>query len=261
MIRESLYFTFDGISSEEFGILNIEIAGSGLMQEPFLAERDIKESRVRGKDKSYYVEVDRKPFEFDLTFAFEDSYDSDKIREVANWLDVDYYKPLIFSENMERIFYAMPLSTSELNHNGMSEGYITIKFRCNSPYSYSPLYETEVYDYSTNTVSGTVLYYDNLGDTKLKPELWVQILEAGGSFKIVNNSNNGAIFELTSLALNETIYIDNENENIETDIPNTYRYDNMTGYNFFELVEGKNQLVIYGKVKVQFRHQFKTKQG
>lgn len=63
-----------------------------------------------------------------------------------------------------------------------------------------------------------------------------------------------------SLLKDETIYIDNENEYIETDLEDTYRYNEFND-NFLKLVRGKNILKISGKCKIKFRYYFRTIQG
>jgi predicted phage tail component-like protein len=134
MIRESLYFTFAGRKSSDYGIMNVSIA-AGLYEESFMANRTIKEIYIRGKDNPYHQEVAREPKSFQVTFAFEDTWDDDLINEVARWLDVEYYQPLIFSEEQEKVYYVMPVNDSTITHNGLKQGYLTLTFRCESPYS------------------------------------------------------------------------------------------------------------------------------
>lgn len=141
-MKEGLDFSYDGIKSSDMGLLHVHISG-GLFEEQFVADKTIHESKVRGNDKPYFQSVERSPLVFSLQFAFEDKYDHEKIRQVARWLDQDYYKPFFTVDNPERIFYCMLHSSSSLIHNGAKEGYIEIEMRCDSPYSYSPQYVSE----------------------------------------------------------------------------------------------------------------------
>ena len=143
---ESTDFYYNGIYSVDMGIINCKI-DSGLFEEPFLAEREIQEISIRGNDRPYFQGVRRAPLTFSLTFAFEDYYDEFKIREVARWLDQDYYRPFYTTSNPERIFYCMLYSDSKLLHNGLREGYVQIQMRCDSPYAYSPQYVSKVYEW------------------------------------------------------------------------------------------------------------------
>lgn len=148
-MKEGLEFSYDGIKSSDMGLLNVQFSG-GLFEEPFVAEKEIHEIKVRGNDKPYFQSVEHSPLVFSLQFAFEDQYDHEKIRQVARWLDQDYYKPFFTTDNPERIFYCMLHSSSSLIHNGAKEGYVEVEMRCDSPYSYSPQYITEWYEIRNN---------------------------------------------------------------------------------------------------------------
>lgn len=144
-MKEGLEFSYDGIKSSDMGLINVKFS-DGLFEESFVAEKEIHEIKIRGRDKPYFQGVERSPLIFSLEFAFEDYYDHEKIRQVARWLDQDYYKPFFTTDNPDRIFYCMLHSSSTLLHNGLKQGYIEIEFRCDSPYSYSPQYQTEWYE-------------------------------------------------------------------------------------------------------------------
>ena len=60
MIKESLYFSFAGRKSSEFGITNVSIQ-SGLFEEPFIGSRSIRETTVRGNPRPYFTEVETSP--------------------------------------------------------------------------------------------------------------------------------------------------------------------------------------------------------
>jgi predicted phage tail component-like protein len=256
-IMESIDFNYNGRYSSEFGIWNVTLS-TGMYQEAFVASRSIKEIKVRGNNKPYFQGIEYEPLALKLSFAFQDTWDEEKIREVARWLMQDYYKPLYFSDNPDRIFYCMPIEESQLVHNGLKQGYVELTMRCDSPYTYSPVYAPAIIDLSSNP-SGTLYKFTNNGDVICKPEIWINKIGAG-DFRIVNTTNMNAEFKFTALANNETVYIDNEREYIETDIANTYRYSNFNN-GYLELVRGVNNLMIYGTAKINFRYQFKTLQG
>ncbi|OPH47570.1 phage tail protein [Paenibacillus ferrarius] len=151
---EGTNFSFDGKYSVNYGLLNCKIGG-GLFDEQFVANKDIKETRVRGKDKPYLQEVVRAPLEFSLTFAFEDNYDESKIREVARWLDTDYYAPFFTDSNTERVFYCMLVSDSKLLHNGLKQGYVELTFRCDGPFSYSRSFVSKTYEWHDSPLTIT----------------------------------------------------------------------------------------------------------
>ncbi|MCM3274161.1 distal tail protein Dit [Paenibacillus elgii] len=145
-MKEGIDFYYDGVYSLDMGLINCKV-DSGFFEEPFLSQREIHEVSVRGRDKPYFQGVKRSPLSFSLTFAFVDYYDEEKIRAVARWLNSNTYKPFYTSDNPERIFYCMLESESTLLHNGLKQGYVNVKFRCDSPYSYSPVYTSKLYEW------------------------------------------------------------------------------------------------------------------
>lgn len=257
-IMESVNFNYDGKYSSDFGIYNVTL-DNGLFQESFLSKRNIVETKVRGNPKPYFHSIEYEPLTFKLTFAFQDTWNDDLIRNVARWLGGQtFYKPLWFAEHPDRIFYCILSDDSNLVHNGLQQGYVTLTMRCDSPYSYSPLFTDSEIDLSTNTASGTVIQFTNRGDIICKPEISIKVVTAG-DIRIVNNTTSKE-FKFTGLQTNENIYVDNEREYISTDIPLTYRYTNFNN-NYLEMTTGVNQLTVYGQCKIQLRYQFKLLQG
>lgn len=251
--KESLYFNYAGQWSSEFGIVNVNMS-DGMYQEQFVANRSIVEQKVKGNPNPYLFRVDEEPLEFELTFAFEETYDEKKIREVIQWLYQDYYQPLYFSEEFDKIYYCMPVNDSSITHNGLKEGYVTLKMRCNSPYLYSPIYMTDVYDLSESK-GKTRVVLRNTGDVTTMPE--ISLTKIGdGKVTFINHSDHGRIFELINLKDKEDIYVNCEKELIETSRMGVYRYDSMIG-DVPALLYGDNHFEIEGNCKVRFRYQNK----
>lgn len=255
---EGLYFNYDGINSQDMGLYNVKV-DSGLFEEPFLADRTIIETKIARRDTPYFHAVEREPYRFEVSFFFEDTYDSDKIRAVARWLNQDYYKPFYTSDNPNRIYYCMPEQSSSLIHNGLKQGYITLTMRCDSPYAYSPIYLSEKFTVQ-NGDTPTVIMLDNLGDVNIYPEMWIYKDNTDGDVSIINTTNGNAETIIYNVYNNETVYIDNENEHIESDIPDLYRYDTFN-HVYLELVRGTNILHVTGGCEIQFRYQYKLLQG
>ncbi|QSF43554.1 distal tail protein Dit [Paenibacillus tianjinensis] len=148
-IRDSLYFSFAGKKSINYGIYNVNI-DSGMQEETFAPTAEIVEETIKGRDKPYFQRLKREPLKFSVNFAFEDTWDTQKIREVAQWLtSPEYYQELYFTNeqgnNPERIFYAMVVDDSTLVHNSLKQGYVKLTFRCDSPYSYTPITTSREY--------------------------------------------------------------------------------------------------------------------
>jgi predicted phage tail component-like protein len=270
-ISQCLYFTYDNVNFyEQFGIINVNI-DSGLYDESFIANRNLMEQKIRGNPIPYFQEIKDEPLEFKLSFAFSDSFDDDKIRSVARSLKKDYYAPLVFSDNPERIFYAICVDNPRLIHTGSGTGNITLNFRCNSPYAYSSVYTSSIYDTDTTADSSffatlfltptfsplgvTNITLVNNGDLSMRPIIYAKLL-ASDTFSIINLSNGGQQISFSGIAIGETITIDCQNEEIESDISTTtYRINNMTG-EFLEIIRGNNILQVIGNIQLQFKYEY-----
>jgi len=257
-LKETTDFYYDGIFSVDMGLLNCQVS-TGLYEETFLAEKNINEISIRGNDIPYFQGVTRSPLTLNLQFAFENTWEEDIIRSIARWLNQDYYKPFYTTSNVNRIFYCMYNGSVDLLHNGLKQGYLNIQMRCNSPYSYSPTYTSPVYDYSTNTVDGTVLQFTNSGDIDIYPE--ISIIKVGnGDVSIINQTNGNQEFKFTGLLDGEEVYINCEKQIIETTLPNEFRYESFND-TYLQLKYGTNNLLIKGNCKIQMRYQFRTLAG
>lgn len=253
MITESLHFTFDGINSHEaFGIMNVNVNSGGLLQEAFLPRRSVLKSTIRG-GKTYFHDIEQSNLSFSVSFVFKDSFDEEQIRAVARWLNVDYYKPLIFSEQPDRIYYAIPVEDSQLIHNGLKQGYLQLTFSCSHPWSFSPAYTTQVHDLADNTAEGTEIIIANNGDLTTYPIISVTVL-SGNTFSVLNKTTGKSI-AFNNMTEDESIRIDCENQDIVSDLPGAYRFEDMEG-EYIALVRGNNRLQVYGNISIQFKYEF-----
>ncbi|MEL3959407.1 phage tail domain-containing protein [Caldifermentibacillus hisashii] len=256
---ESTSFLYDNIHSSDMGVINCKV-DSGLFDEGFLPSRTIIEEKIAGREKPYFTGFEYEPFEFSMTLFFEDGMSKNKRRSVARWLLPVYYKPLIFDSNPSRMFYCMYHGDSRLLHNGLEQGYVTITMRCDSPFSYTQYYSTDIYDLSNNTINGTEISIKNYGDDICKPDIYIEKVD-DGDISIINYSDSGREFKITNILDGDILNIDNENEQIETDISGSFNYKNHNNIYLRLLPYSQNRLKIYGKCKIQFKYQFKLFQG
>ncbi|MFC3749257.1 phage tail domain-containing protein [Paenibacillus sp. GCM10012306] len=253
-IRDSLYFIYDGIESLDMGIVNVNME-TGMLEENFLPEQTINETTIRGNDTPYFIEQKKTPFKVNLTFAFVDNFDEGKLEEVYRWLGKQtYYKPMVLSNDWNKVYYLLYTGEPRLLHNSLKEGYVTIEMRSISPYTYSPVYQPEWLDCSSNNANGMEFVVENKGGLICKPQIKIQKI-GDGEISIVNESNRGKTFRVVNLVNNETIDIDCEKEDIVSDISLNYHFDDTYGA-FPSFVTGYNYLRIYGKCKIQWRYQF-----
>jgi phage-related protein len=260
VIRQSLYFKFNGESSEDYNLWNINMS-TGMQSEPFASPRNIKEVSIRGTSRRYFQEIQLEPLEFTVSFAFKTGFTSDDLRSVARWLTTpNFYAPLQFfdgtNNDLNQIYYAMFIDSPEL-FSSSNQGYINLKVRCYDAYAYSGIYTSEIYDYSANVGNGTSYVFENKGDVDVQPVIIVEIV-SGNLLTIQNNSAGGQKLQFNNLQIGETVIIDCENEIIETNLANTYRYDNMASDStFLSIPRGFNYMNIKGNVKIQWKFENK----
>ncbi|MNX70414.1 Phage tail protein [compost metagenome] len=228
---------------------------SGLFDEAFAPTRSINETKVKGRYNPYFQGLEYEPITLKLTFAFEDSWDDKRIREVKRWLIQDYYKPLWFNESPDEIYYCIMVDEARHLHNGLKQGYITITMRCDGPFTYSPINLSKNF----KVIDSQVTEIENLGDVICKPEIFIKKV-GNGDISIINQTNGDKVFEFKNLLDGETVYVDCENEYIETNLMNTYRYNNFNNQ-YISMVVGRNTLTLQGSAEIQFRYVFRRYQG
>lgn len=251
-IKDKIKFNFDGVWSDTLGLISVNTDG-GMFEEIFVADRNIVETEVLGSDRPIFHRLENAPIEFDLTIAFEDGFDDDKIDYIVRWLFSDYYKPLYFEGREDRVYKCIVSGGSSLIHNGLKEGYFVVTVRCDSAKIYSPIHLS---DKITSTSESNLTIFND-GHYDSYPEISIKKI-GDGDVEIINNSDGGDIFKIINLTDGEDIYIDCERELIETDAIGIYRYENVVGL-FTRLIEGNNEIKIIGNCEIQFRYTFKYK--
>lgn len=159
-IRDSYYFSYAGIVSEAYGIYNVNIS-DGMQEEPLAASREINAISIKGRDQPYFQNIKKDPLKFNVSFAFEDTYDTQKLREITRWLtEQKYYQELYFTNdlgrNPEKIYYAIAVNDPILIHNSLKQGYVTMTFQCDSPYAYSPIMTSRLYKWDQVTYNDVI---------------------------------------------------------------------------------------------------------
>ncbi|MDK8179412.1 phage tail domain-containing protein [Paenibacillus sp. UMB4589-SE434] len=99
-----------------------------------------------------------------------------------------------------------------------------------------------------------VLVFNNKGDLACRPEVWIT-KQSNGNLTLLNMNNGNKPFSFQNLIDQEHLYVHNEREEIQTSLPNTYRYTNFNN-EYLVLPAGRNVLRVQGSAKLQFRYQF-----
>lgn len=206
---ESMGFTYDGISTKDMRVIMVTDS-SGLYKDHFLPTRKIIEKSISGRNIPYFQRVDSEPLSFSISIYIEKWQEENSIRRIARWLYQDYYKPLWFESNPSHVYYAMVEGSSQLIHNGCYDGYITLKFRTNSPYSFSHI-KNEKKPISVNEYAEKLFY--NEGDLPIRPKMVITKTHSDGNVSITNN-RSGETFTLSNLRNGEVVIVDCANETL-----------------------------------------------
>lgn len=247
---DSIYFHYNGKHSEDIGVYLVNL-DSGLKTTRFLAERTIISEQIPDNPIPYVYGVQDSPLNFTLTLScLDNKWTFEKRREVARWLDTKQFEEFYSEDNPSKRYYFMYEGGIDLTYGGELTGYIQVQMRNISPYTYSPVY-TKIIDCSLQDI--TEFTFTNDGDDLLYPELEIYKVGAG-DLSIINFTNGGKEFKFTGLADKETVYVDNLNHHIESDLGNILRYDNFN-HNYLELPTGVNTLKVIGKCRVKIKYQ------
>lgn len=255
-MREAMNFIFNGVSSEDMGVVIASPKG-GLYEEDFLPQRSIVETKIPNRNNPYFQRVETTPLSFSLTIFIEEWEERDNLRQIAKWLYLPYYKPLVFSSNLNRIYYAMFIENSSLVHNGGHEGYIELNVRCSSPYTYSPVEETPVFEARMPNTNNSMVIY-NTGDITIKPKMWITKRIDKGDIDIVNETNGQKVI-FKNLQVDEQVFVDFDREDIVSSLQflTVYRYDdhNNVWLELEESYDGENKLKFTGNFDIFFSYE------
>ncbi|KRT93806.1 distal tail protein Dit [Bacillus glycinifermentans] len=251
MIRESRYFFFGDRKSTDMGIENVNTEG-GLVEETFLATSSINETTIKGNDTPFYEGKKRDPKQFNLNFYIVDYWNDKRLADIKRWLDVDTYQPLSFSENLDIVYYAMPVDTNDLVHNASKEGYVRLTMRCDSPYAYSRSITTPLYDASKEDIT---IEINNKGECTIVPSFKIQKI-GKGDVQIENLSNFSSPSKFVDLDDGEIIAVTGEKEIVDSSKYGDERYDNFNE-EYLQLGYGMNRIRVTGRCKILFNYRFK----
>lgn len=245
------YIIYDGVDSRNLGLIRITNSKRGTDNFTFGYNRSVISDKAAKIDNPYYYGYDSKCLEFKITFANEDGqpFNEYRRRELVRWLYKKDYRPLVFGENTDVVYYCMPVDCSRLD-NGLNEGYITVKFVCNSPFAYS---KTRVQTY-TKGVDEDIMRIENLCNVKdfYYPEIEIQMLSSGNAIIKNLNTDEESIFK--NLNSGETVYIHNELKQIISS-DGLYRLRDFNR-KWTRLIQGVNHLKFIGDMNVSVRTSF-----
>lgn len=254
MAFNGCYFTFDGKSCHDFGMMIYDFSSYSQDEAiAFASTGNAVEDRIANRYSSLFYGIKQdQSLTFRLVFGADDYYlDNDdpfsryQVAKIAEWLTGhDEMKWLTIDQvDMARIRYKCRVSELRLITTGGSPWAFQCTVTCDSPFAYL---EEETRTYTVN--SSSTIDIDNISSYKgyYRPKIKI-ITRQAGDVSITNTSDNNRLFKFTSLANNKTITVDNENQIITSDT-NLYPSFN---FNFLRLVPGNNRLTLSGNFTLE----------
>ncbi|MDD5021788.1 MAG: phage tail family protein [Endomicrobiaceae bacterium] len=267
MAYNGLSFVFDGIPSEEYGLVLYDLTYSVRTEGMFASPVSIVEDRTAARYKPlFYGTTQNSPLEFTMTFGANQqrsnnykSYDRYDLSVIASWLTGhNSYKWLeITQPDMEVVRYKCIITKLSHIELDLSSWAFSCTVHCDSPFAYT---YPETITYLVNGTADFVFRNRSTYNGYYMPKLVITLDSGYNTFSIINHSDNDRLFKFTNVPSTPlTITIDNENEVItNTAGLNLYPYFN---YNFFRLLRGDNQLEISGSASVKIYCEFPMNVG
>lgn len=247
----SIGFHYDNEYSGNKGVIKVRTTG-GLTSDSFLADVTNQTVKLRNSYKSHIESIEREPLVIPMALYFDENLDETNIRGVKRWLNQDDYKPLIFEDDPNRVYYAKLDGSSNLTHNSISSGYVEFNFITNSPYAFSPIVEIEGESVSATTFESISIH--NSGDKITYPRIELRMPSTSPTDVEIFNDTTGEHLQIKNNKTNEIIIIWNEYEEFETSSSLRHVYDDHIG-SFISLAEDVNDLRIRGKCTYLIEYQ------
>lgn len=271
MFQET-YFTFDGISSDEFGVIAAR-TDNNMFSRTFATKREVNTEKVQHNPLPFDFGFNKETLQGNIMIAGKETkLDAHKLSKIASWLYKDEYKPLISNENPDIVFYVKFINEQELYLGSQDQGYITLSFVANAPWGWSRPYEHTV---DLRKTGETEIVVNNIGNESDYNGLTVDIelpsditlpngntveFELSSLYTICNTrtTKSDDAFTITdyyigdkkiskySLIKGETLHIDMEQKKIESDNPNASVRLVNCNKKWVKLLQGENTLKLTG---------------
>lgn len=272
MFQET-YFTFDGVSSDEFGVI-LARTDNSMFSRTFATKRDIITEKVQHNPLPFDFGFDEETLQGNILIAGKETkLDAHKLSKIAAWLYKDEYKPLISNENPDIVFYVKFINEQELYLGAQDQGYITLSFVANAPWGWSRPYE---YTVDLRKTGETEIIVNNIGnesgyngltiDIELPSDITlpngtVKNFELSSIYTVCNTRTThlsdafaikdydiqGKTISKYSLKKGEVFHINMENKTVTSD--SSTAPDRLVNCNkkWVKLIQGENTLKLTGK--------------
>ena len=235
----------------------VRFGASGFLEEGIIGEASLTEVDFPNDFKPQLQKVKREPLTFSRQIVLVDSAgialkwtETDR-QNIFSWLFHNEYKPLIFEDRPDVVYYA--IATGGLTLNTINEkGYLEVTFRTNSPFPWK-IPRSIVVNANASTWASSVISVDaNIALDKLYPTILLERVgpSYGTQVGAYTTGNAATTFMLSEALLPDTITkvsINTRNRTVidaDTKI-SLYRYKLTTsGNQWLSFIPGNNTIYI-----------------
>ena len=187
-MKSSLGFTLNGVHSDSLGVYNVGESRSLYNEQvtaPFQTHATTLNNGMVTSVKKEYQNL-----EIPMTIYFSLSKDV-QLRHIIKWLTQEEFVELTFDEFPNKVLLVKTKQLGQIQHNGLSEGLISVTFLAEQPYFLSTEIKTDIYE--MQRFINIILHND--GDKEIYPKIWI---EKKGKGKVeIENKTSGKRFELS----------------------------------------------------------------
>lgn len=250
-------FVFDGIPSEELGLIITAMdadtsssAGNDI---------DLIVKSVYRRPKPYFYGVNQnKVLTFNIEFSSNNEIDSIRASKIQNILfgQMTYKTMQIVQPDMGEMFINCFLLSPEIRKIGGQIVGFKALVQCDSPWAWSNE-KSKIYTYPEVTGKRTdAQIFNNISANNYYsyPKIVVTMNNTGGSFKLINITDNNRSMEFTTIPAGMVLTIDNDLE-ILTSFPALAGMLSSFNKKWFRLLQGRNSLSWEGYIKsIEFKY-------
>lgn len=243
------YFTYNGISSRDYGLFFATVTVDPIHKYGETITYQTECFSNRGKHEILHASYDT-PLEFEAEIVSETPMDAQTLRQVAKWLlhSPNYQKLTIDHPDFDGIFFNCVFHQAEAYEYAVGEKYGTCVLKvlvtCDAPWGWE---QEQTRTYTAEEIGDTMLF-DNTSDDRqyLYPKVVLTIGGTGGEVVLQNVTDNNRQTRITFLQPNETITLTPEPKQILSST-NRNLYSNFNKQ-FPRFVPGENRFSLSGDV-------------
>lgn len=243
-------FSFNGISSEQFGLRIAELDAGGVNEMMGSASLEIKEDKIYRRPTPFFYGVTPSPkLSFPVSAFSEDTIDADIYSKIqkAYFSSKNYKRFQIVQNDLMDIYFDALLLDPKVTKVGNETKGISFIVSCSSPFAWH-FPKTRSYTYAGAVIDENIIFNNESDDAEsyLYPNLTIIMNSSGGDVTITNSDDGSRVFEFTSLSADENIIVDCYRQTIKSSTG--LRRINNFNKKYLRFVNGLNHLRVQGGV-------------